>query len=412
MGKNSDTILTPDIKNNMDWYKLKLFLRKDRSENGYAPVYFSITINTQRTRIALGVTVPVDKWEASSCTLFGKTREIQDLNALIVHQHTKAHSILVAMHVNESPKTIYEFHTRFSSKVERVDFIKFMEEESEQRYFENEISEGTLKQCRVVVTKLRKFTNNRVITFVDITPEFLTNYRRFALKEIYTKKGKDNCPTAINTVNNSFKRISTYVKIAIRKGLTKEDPFTRFKIQAVETQRTYLSKDEFSILLRMYRNGQLKENTTLQGVLKNFLLMCATGMRISDLKIFNKSMIGDDFITYIPYKTRSKNKMAKIPLNKISREIINDTQEYSLFYRISEQKMNDALKKIAYYAGIDKHISNHIARHTFGTIFLQNGGKVEVLQQLLVHSSIHTTMKYAHIVETEKKDQVEKAFDL
>jgi site-specific recombinase XerD len=412
MVRNFGTKLTPSIINDMDWCKLKVFLRGDRRENGYAPVYFSITINSQRSRFALGVMVPVDKWDHQSCTLIGRNKEVQDLNALIMSEFSRAQNILVSMQINESPKTLYEFQSRFSSKTEKVDFIKFMEEEAEIRYFENEISEGTLKQCKVVVKKLRNYTRNRLVTFEDITPEFLTKYGRHALKEIYTKKGKDNCPTAINTVNNSFKRISTYIKIAIRKGLTKEDPFKRFRIHQVETQRSFLSKDELMILLKLYRDNTLRSNPTLNGVLKNFLLMCATGMRISDLKNFNRSMISEDYITYIPYKTRSKNKMAKIPLNKISREIIDQSEGYNLAYKISDQKMNENLKQIATYAGIHKNISNHIARHTFGTIFLQNGGKVEVLKELLAHSNIHTTMKYAHIVETEKKKQVEQAFDL
>ncbi|WP_423135965.1 tyrosine-type recombinase/integrase [Morganella morganii] len=38
----------------------------------------------------------------------------------------------------------------------------------------------------------------------------------------------------------------------------------------------------------------------------------------------------------------------------------------------------------------------HVLRHTFASHFMMNGGNILVLQQILGHSSIMMTMRYAH----------------
>jgi site-specific recombinase XerD len=44
-------------------------------------------------------------------------------------------------------------------------------------------------------------------------------------------------------------------------------------------------------------------------------------------------------------------------------------------------------------------------------MFLREGGKVEVLQQLLGHEDIRYTMIYVHVPDTDKEEQM-KGFDL
>ena len=60
------------------------------------------------------------------------------------------------------------------------------------------------------------------------------------------------------------------------------------------------------------------------------------------------------------------------------------------------------MKDIAIACGIRKNLTMHVARHTFATEYLRNGGHVHVLQQLMGHSKITTTMIYVH-VDSEMK---------
>ena len=67
---------------------------------------------------------------------------------------------------------------------------------------------------------------------------------------------------------------------------------------------------------------------------------------------------------------------------------------------ISNQKLNSYLKEIADSCHINKHITFHMARHTFATtITLSNGVPIETVSKILGHSELATTQIYARVLD-------------
>ena len=69
--------------------------------------------------------------------------------------------------------------------------------------------------------------------------------------------------------------------------------------------------------------------------------------------------------------------------------------------------MNKYIKEVVHFANIEKDISFHTARHTFATLFLKKSSKANgilILQQLLGHSNIETTMVYSHVLNEDVKE--------
>jgi site-specific recombinase XerD len=78
--------------------------------------------------------------------------------------------------------------------------------------------------------------------------------------------------------------------------------------------------------------------------------------------------------------------------------------------QITNQKLNMYLKTIADLSGIDIKLTHHIARHTCGTLLLNNGVGLEIVQKILGHENIRTTQIYAKSSIKTISNQVLTAF--
>ncbi len=84
-----------------------------------------------------------------------------------------------------------------------------------------------------------------------------------------------------------------------------------------------------------------------------------------------------------------------------------------IFPMISNQRYNSYLKEIASILGINKRLTTHTARKTFAsTILLYNDVPMEIVSQLLGHSSITITEdSYGKVVQKKISEQMKKLND-
>jgi site-specific recombinase XerD len=70
--------------------------------------------------------------------------------------------------------------------------------------------------------------------------------------------------------------------------------------------------------------------------------------------------------------------------------------------QVNRRNLYKTVTKIFTYLGESKQ-GLHIFRHHFGSNFAQTNGNIKILQDLLGHSSISTTMIYSSVAEDAKE---------
>jgi integrase len=127
--------------------------------------------------------------------------------------------------------------------------------------------------------------------------------------------------------------------------------------------------------------------------------------KVVSLKIPDKVLVILSY--YEPY--RALNSGYVFPELKDVNE--KDSKAVLAAIRNANKTLNKYLKRIAKLAKINKNITMHISRHTFGNI---SGDKISVqmLQKLYRHSSITTTVNYlANFISKDIDDALDAVID-
>lgn len=140
-------------------------------------------------------------------------------------------------------------------------------------------------------------------------------------------------------------------------------------------------------------------------------LLLSTGVRAEEFVCIKRSDINmqDRSIRVLgkgnKLRTVYFNASTKVALEKYWTTLPEET-EYAIvrfrrpYTKIARNSLHDTVKAIADRAGIEKAMP-HRFRHTFATRLEERGCPIEVIKELLGHSEITTTLRYAHVSETK-----------
>jgi len=257
----------------------------------------------------------------------------------------------------------------------------------------------------------------------------------------YTKSDKRNFQGALNKfksylknnniINITFSELNQHVIEEFMEYLentgTGEGPssyFNRFKKLIRYSQRNNLVKENFLSLINKKIKGKAKEKdillieelellskTSISNLeVRNAFIFCAvTGLRWCDIKGLKWSCI-DDKIKYLKVSQLKTKHPVYIPLNVIAIKILEKCikDKEFVFELPSANGANKLLKCWVKRAGINKKITWHNARHSFGTNLVLNETDIVTTSLLLGHTSIKHTQRYIHIANQLKEKATDK----
>lgn len=87
-----------------------------------------------------------------------------------------------------------------------------------------------------------------------------------------------------------------------------------------------------------------------------------------------------------------------------SREICRANDGTMRRHHLFPNGFQTELRKAGVRAKITKRVHPHCLRHSYATSFLENGGNLQMLQKILGHKSVETTMIYTHCVDLNRAE--------
>jgi len=254
----------------------------------------------------------------------------------------------------------------------------------------------------------------------DIRYRDLESYRSY-LKQTLTAKKTIRTDAATNREMSCLRHIFNK---AIEWELIDESPFTKGQslfIKENNQRLRYLTEEEITALLKACSTKVIKfpdsKTHVKQMTRKDVhylrdIVGCAllTGMRKGEILGLKWRQVKGNFI-YLRKTKTAKSRQVPISddlaaLFKRIRQRQGLGSEYVFTF---EGKRIESLKggfaAAVERAGIED-LKFHDCRHTFSSHFVMRGGSIKALQEILGHTTLTMTMKYAHLAQSHKKQAV------
>lgn len=259
------------------------------------------------------------------------------------------------------------------------------------------------------IRSLRRFLSlyrNEEVALEDVDITYCLGFIAFLKTGYKTKDGKT---LSGKTGFNVLGQLRTSLGIAVNEGVIRVNPITKLsaseKIIPKETVREYLTIDEVKRLI----DAPCDKNI----VKRAFLFSCNCGLRRGDiLSLRWKDITFDDGAWRVCTRMKKTTNLVYIPLPKQAMRWIGSNPgerdgEELVFAGLSAGLISDHLHSWVEKAGIKgKHVTFHVATHTFATMMLTLGADIYTVSKLLGHTKVETTQIYAKIINKKKDDAV------
>lgn len=209
---------------------------------------------------------------------------------------------------------------------------------------------------------------------------------------------------AWNTVRNDVVRLRAVLKYIRTLGVKCVDPELIPVPKREEVTRDFLTSDEVESMIENACNIRSKFVISL---------LYSSGIRLSEFLSLNRDSIQDKKFQVVGkgQKTRlcfTDDRTIELMYDYLATR--NDQSEALVVSRVQKERMTPTnvqmlVKNAARMAGIKKHVTPHVLRHSFATNFIHNNGNIRYLSTMLGHRSVATTMVYTHVVDNDLEKQ-------
>lgn len=251
--------------------------------------------------------------------------------------------------------------------------------------------------------QLCNFCEGKDLLFSECNDHFLRCFRTYLLTGDVCR-GKEKLRN--NTASIYYSKIVTALNEAHNQNILLDNPSKRVKlIPLQETTRVFLTLEEVQ---------KLTITKCQIPVLKTaFIFGCLTGLRISDIMMLKWGNIEyslEEQIWKLNIRQKKTKNLLYLPIKEQAVNLLGvrgDDNELVFNGLTNNAYVYSVLANwVKKDAGINKHVTFHTSRHTFGTLAITMGVELYSLMDLLGHKNIATTQVYAKIVNLKRNKTI------
>lgn len=394
---------------------VKIVLRQKENKNGRYPLAIRIIKDRKTSFIHTGHSLKEDEWDHIAQRVKKQHPNHARLNNYLIKKLGEATDISLDLETKKPGVTSQAVRQKIkpSSGSTFFGIAKLYLERLEKS---GKYNQYTADKPRI--KHFKEFLKERDIAFLDITVSLLERFKIYLKTTYRTSKKEDTKgkPLSERSIINHLAMIRSVFSLAVREGLIEkgQSPFGEGKISIKfpPSAKIGLTPEEVSLI----ENVELPDGS-FQNHARNLWLFSfyLAGMRVSDVLRLKWSDIQDSRLHYSMGKNK-KGGSLKLP-SKASAIVSNyenekqgkddfifpdlkrleDVNDIFIMQRtiaFTASRLDKFLRNhVAPATGIEKPLTMHIARHTFGNI---SGDRIpiQMLQKLYRHSSITTTIGY------------------
>ncbi|WP_160139440.1 site-specific integrase [Chryseobacterium sp. c4a] len=370
-------------------------LRKDKiGVDGKCPINVQVRLNSKVIKLPTKQKIFPEQWDSKTKTCIGKG--YGELNVFLKDITLKLEKFCLNKINNNQPLTIdmiKDYYNGVNLNCFYTVFDKMLEIKAE------DLKEATIYKYNLLRRYLKEFKKQIDVAEVDLM--FIGKFGAFLKKKNDGKHG----------IANHHKNLDAIINLAIKQKLMVDNPYINKEYKEKSKCIVFLTPEE----LESFTKIKVKPNSGMKLTKDRFIFASLTGLRHSDVNTLKMKDI--DFKTKIIIKEQVKTgNEVKIPLN--TRAFLMAKQygkgkdkDELLFPTVTNQNDNSRLKTLAEAIELNKNLTFHVSRHTFGTMMVNYYNvPITIVKEMMGHTDISITANYANVNTDMMKEAMKNKF--
>lgn len=257
-----------------------------------------------------------------------------------------------------------------------------------EEYKHRGMANSTIETYEIHLRHYYSYLKQNNLDYRTIKPKDIRNYTKAS-----ANRGDSN-----STINTRLSAIKTFYDYAIEQEYTDYNPITKtLYLQGKTTKTKPLTEQEKGIILSYIDE---KDDHIRLG----FYTMFYTGLRVSELANLKRedvNIINNRVTVHVIHGKREGERIVPVFNTEVAEQLIKYTKKQvtNPLFKVKARTFQYHAEQANLKTGIP--FSVHQARHTFATERLQEGIRLDILQKLLGHKDISTTMLYARTMDID-----------